>query len=139
MAAAAAAAVRSPATLMMILMAACIVCSTASYRPRMVGGKTEIANVRTNKEVQELGRFAVEEFNRSVKVRKEGEGELRFVEVVEAQQQVVSGIKYYMKIWVTQAKNDGAESEDSAMFDSVVLVKPWLSSKHLLHFAPSSQ
>lgn len=139
MAAAAAALIRSPATLVMILMAACIGCSTASYRPRMVGGKTEIANVRTNEEVQELGRFAVEEFNRSVKVRKEGEGDLRFVEVVEAQQQVVSGIKYYLKIWVRQTKNDGAQSEDSAMFDSVVLVKPWLSSKHLLHFAPSSQ
>ncbi|XP_050899492.1 cysteine proteinase inhibitor B [Lathyrus oleraceus] len=139
MAAAAAALIRSPATLVMILMAACIVCSTASYRPRMVGGKTEIANVRTNEEVQELGRFAVEEFNRSVKVRKEGEGDLRFVEVVEAQQQVVSGIKYYLKIWVRQTKNDDAQSEDSAMFDSVVLVKPWLSSKHLLHFAPSSQ
>ncbi|CAL5214058.1 unnamed protein product [Lathyrus oleraceus] len=139
MAAAAAALIRSPATLVMILMAACIVCSTASYRPRMVGGKTEIANVRTNEEVQELGRFAVEEFNRSVKVRKEGEGDLRFVEVVEAQQQVVSGIKYYLKIWVRQTKNDDTQSEDSAMFDSVVLVKPWLSSKHLLHFAPSSQ
>ncbi|XP_058735863.1 cysteine proteinase inhibitor 4-like [Vicia villosa] len=127
------------ATLTMILMAACIVYSTASSRPRMVGGKTEIRNVRTNEEVQELGRFAVEEFNRSVKVRKEGEGELRFVEVVEAQQQVVAGIKYYMKIWVTPTKNDGAESEDHAMVESVVLVKPWLSYKHLLHFAPSSQ
>ncbi|CAI8618540.1 unnamed protein product [Vicia faba] len=122
------------AAFIMMLMTACVVCSTASYRARVVGGKTEIANVRTNEEVQELGRFAVEEFNRSVKVRKEGEEELRFVEVVEAQQQVVAGIKYYMKIWVTQVKN-----EDHQMFDSVVLVKPWLSYKHLLHFAPSSQ
>ncbi|KEH20629.1 putative Cystatin domain-containing protein [Medicago truncatula] len=127
--------IRSPATLTMTLMAAWLVlCSTAS---RMVGGKTEVANVRTNDEVQELGRFAVEEYNRSVKIWKEGEGELRFVEVVEAQQQVVSGIKYYMKIWVTQAKSDGVG--DPTMFDSVVLVKPWLNSKHLLHFAPSPQ
>jgi cystatin-C len=103
----------------------------------MVGGKTEISNVRTNEEIQELGKFSVEEYIRSVKIWKEGEGELRFVEVVEAQQQVVSGIKYYMKIWVTQVKSDGVE--DPTMFDSVVLVKPWLSSKHLLHFAPSPQ
>jgi cystatin-C len=103
----------------------------------MVGGKTEISNVRTNEEIQELGKFSVEEYNRSVKIWKEGEGELRFVEVVEAQQQVVSGIKYYMKIWVIQVKSDGVG--DPTMFDSVVLVKPWLSSKHLLHFAPSPQ
>lgn len=102
-----------------------------------MGGKTEVANVRTNDEVQKLGRFAVEEYNRSVKVWKAGEGELRFVEVVEAQQQVVSGIKYYMKIWVTQAKSDGVG--DPTMFDSVVLVKPWMNSKHHLHFAPSLQ
>ncbi|CBI17297.3 unnamed protein product, partial [Vitis vinifera] len=31
---------------------------------RMVGGRTEIKDVKTNKEVQQLGRFSVEEYNR---------------------------------------------------------------------------
>jgi cystatin-C len=133
-----AAAATSTITLVVMVTSWLVVfCTTSSYAARMVGGKTEISNVRTNEEIQELGKFSVEEYNRSVKIWKEGEGELRFVEVVEAQQQVVSGIKYYMKIWVTQVKSDGVE--DPTMFDSVVLVKPWLSSKHLLHFAPSPQ
>ncbi|KAK7319013.1 hypothetical protein RJT34_03722 [Clitoria ternatea] len=112
-------------TLTILTILASVVC-TASYGG-LVGGKTVIAEVKKNKEVQELGRFAVEEYNRNVK-----EEEVKFVEVVEAEQQVVSGIKYYMKISATES--DG----DSRMFDSVVVVKPWLPSKQLLNFAPSA-
>ncbi|XP_004504436.1 cysteine proteinase inhibitor B-like [Cicer arietinum] len=124
--------------LMTLVVGWLVVFSTASYG-RMVGGKTEISNVRTNEEVQDIGRYSVEEYNRSKKVWKEGEGELQFVEVVEAQQQVVSGIKYYMKLWVTRSQIDGDGDGVPTMFDSVVVVKPWLNSKHLLHFAPSTQ
>ncbi|XP_061363775.1 cysteine proteinase inhibitor B-like [Gastrolobium bilobum] len=117
-------------TLAVAAIFASVLC-TASYG-RLVGGKTEIEDVKTNEEVQELGRFSVEEYNQSARLRRKMEEELEFVEVVEAQQQVVSGIKYYMKISAIQS--DGA----TRMFDSVVVVKPWLRSKRLLNFSPSS-
>lgn len=107
----------------------------------MVGGKTEIPDVEANTEVQELGRFAVEEYNRNLGLWRiqapgdggAGEGErVEFREVVKGQRQVVAGIKYYLKISATQNRNQ-------RMFDSVVVVKPWLRSKQLLNFAPSFQ
>ncbi|KAJ1426701.1 hypothetical protein SESBI_10206 [Sesbania bispinosa] len=53
----------------------------------MVGEKTEIADVKTNREVQELGRFAVEEYNNGLRLWRNdvvGEEQLKFGEVVEA-------------------------------------------------------
>ncbi|OIW19156.1 hypothetical protein TanjilG_21012 [Lupinus angustifolius] len=125
-----AALIRSPAVILTLLVTLlCLLC-TASYG-RLVGGRKEVANVQSNEEVQELGRFSVEEYNRSLKLRA-AEEEVKFMEVVEAEEQVVSGIKYYLKILTLQ---NGA----SRMFESVVVVKPWLKSKQLLNFAPSSQ
>lgn len=115
-------------------------CTPAAGIGRMVGGRTEIKDVKTNKEVQQLGRFSVEEYNRSHGRRwREAIGNvlgmdyeyLTFSEVVEAQKQVVSGFKYYLKIAATQ---NGVRNT----FDAVVVVKPWLPSKQLLHFSPSS-
>ncbi|XWS09259.1 hypothetical protein CRYUN_Cryun40dG0070400 [Craigia yunnanensis] len=98
-----------------------------------VGGKTQISDVRTNKEVQELGRFSVEEYKRSQgRSKSKGRTELVFSEVVEAQKQVVSGIKYYLKI---EVKQNGL----TRTYDSVVVVKPWVHSKELLNFSPSTQ
>ncbi|KAK3000364.1 hypothetical protein RJ639_020517 [Escallonia herrerae] len=49
----------------------------------------------------------------------------------EAETQVVSGIKYYLK-------NSAATPTDAhKIFEAVVVVKPWLHSKQLLHFLPS--
>ncbi|KAK7247029.1 hypothetical protein RIF29_41905 [Crotalaria pallida] len=132
-----AAMIRSPAVtliLLLVVVTACVI-STASYA-RIVGGRTEIANVKTNDEVQELGRFSVEEYNRSLKLRRpaEAEEEVKFVEVVEAESQVVSGIKYYLRI-LTTTRSSG----DNRIYESVVVVKPWLRSKQLLNFAPSSK
>lgn len=104
--------------------------STASYGRVLVGGKTEVPDVRKNKEVQELGRFAVDEYNRGLRGNDDVKP-LKFVEVVEAQQQVVSGVKYYLNIAATR---DGS----NRMFTSLVVVKPWLESKKLLHFGPLS-
>lgn len=97
----------------------------------MVGGRRQIENVKSNKEVQELGRFSVAEYNSRQKASRkmDGGGELQFLEVVEAQSQVVSGIKYYLKV---SAVKNGAHM----LFDSEVVVKPWLRSKQLLNFAP---
>ncbi|XVF28969.1 hypothetical protein REPUB_Repub15cG0079300 [Reevesia pubescens] len=100
----------------------------------LVGGKTQINDVKSNKEVQELGRFALEEYNKSQGgIRSEGSGsELVFSQVVEAQKQVVSGIKYFLKIEATQ---NGL----TKTFQSVVVVKPWDQSKELLTFSPSTR
>ncbi|KAF4374574.1 hypothetical protein G4B88_004826 [Cannabis sativa] len=117
---------------------------------KMVGGRTVIKDVKTNKEIQQLGRFAVEEYNRSLIRTHSGrlagdsaavDGELRFSEVVEAQKQVVSGIKYYLKVAAVPVKRDGDGGGGSKkrVFDSVVVVKPWMrNSKQLLDFAPSN-
>ncbi|XP_008792948.3 cysteine proteinase inhibitor 4 [Phoenix dactylifera] len=94
---------------------------------RKVGGRTEVPHVESNKEVQDLGLFCVEEYNQHL----HGGGEvLTFLRVLAAERQVVSGIKYYLKI----AARDGRERS----FDAVVVVKPWLKSRSLLSFAPSA-
>ncbi|XP_040990618.1 cysteine proteinase inhibitor B-like [Juglans microcarpa x Juglans regia] len=101
--------------------------STYGSRGRLVGGRMKIRDVKTNEEVQDLGKFSVEEYNRSLRQGGYG-GELTFVEVVEAQRQVVSGIKYYLVISATQK---GGETNT---FESAVVVKPWVNSKKLLNF-----
>lgn len=97
----------------------------------MVGGRRPVEDVKTNKKVQELGRFSVAEYNRMQRksYRSNGGGDIQFREVVEAQSQVVSGIKYYLK--VSTVRNGSP-----LLFDSQVVVKPWLRSKQLLNFAP---
>lgn len=116
-------------------------CVPAAGTGRMVGGRTEVKDVKGNEEVQQLGRFSVEEYNRRHGGRRrEGgggnvlgmnDGYLTFSEVVSAEKQVVSGLKYYMKVAATR---NGVKST----FEAVVVVKPWLPSKQLLHFSPSS-
>ncbi|KAK3018842.1 hypothetical protein RJ639_003470 [Escallonia herrerae] len=80
-----------------------------------------------NREIQELGRYSVKEYNRK---RNDNYG-LKFTEVVEAETHVVSGIKYYLKISV--ATPTGAPK----IIEVVVVVKLWLHSKQLLHISPS--
>ncbi|KAK9087972.1 hypothetical protein Syun_030366 [Stephania yunnanensis] len=117
---------------------------------RKVGGRTRVRDVETNEEVQRLGRFSVEEHNRNVigvvkndaaaatplslsSSSEEEEEVLEFRRVVAAERQVVSGIKYYLRI---EAERSGG---DLRVFDAVVVVKPWVRPpKQLLHFSPSS-
>ncbi|XP_050374341.1 cysteine proteinase inhibitor B [Argentina anserina] len=101
----------------------------------LIGGRRPVENVKTNKQVHELGRFSVEEYNRMRRqsLRSSGGGELQFREVVEAETQVVSGIKYYLKISTVRS---GLNGGTPLLFDSQVVVKPWLRSKRLLNFAP---
>ncbi|XP_010542782.1 PREDICTED: cysteine proteinase inhibitor 2-like [Tarenaya hassleriana] len=120
-----------------------VVLASVSVRPsyglrKLVGGKSDVPDVESNKELQELGRYCVEEFNLKEGRREKGSGEeeeevlgpLVFSRVVEAQRQVVSGIKYFLKIEVT------LPDRTTRMFSSVVVVKPWLPSRELLDFSP---
>ncbi|KAI3953127.1 hypothetical protein MKW98_020322 [Papaver atlanticum] len=90
---------------------------------RKVGGRMEVKDVKNNKEIQKLGKFfsSNEEYEF-----------LDYNEVVEAEKQVVSGLKYYLKISALTSVS-GVEKK----FDAVVVVKPWIRSKVLLNFAPS--
>ena len=92
-----------------------------------------IRDVASNKEVQELGRFSVEEFNRRQRRnhRAAAGEEWKFSEVLEGQKQIVSGIKYYLKV-------SAIKGGENRIFDSVVVVKPWIHSRQLLNFAPST-
>ncbi|KAF3337222.1 cysteine proteinase inhibitor 5 [Carex littledalei] len=103
---------------------------------RKVGGRSEVKNVESNKDVQELGRFAVQEYNRKLEENhKASEPLLSFSQVVEAQRQVVSGLKYYMRIVV----HENTESHGKRVFDAVVVVKPWLGSRLLVSFVPTER
>ncbi|KZV16803.1 cysteine protein inhibitor B [Dorcoceras hygrometricum] len=100
-----------------------------------VGGRRQVKNVENNRQIQDLGRFCVEQYN--LKMMHKGingsSGKLLlFSEVVSAETQVVSGIKYYLRI--AAAPHGGGIAEE---FEAVVLVKPWMHSKEVLTFDPS--
>ncbi|XP_012078437.2 cysteine proteinase inhibitor B [Jatropha curcas] len=117
--------------LLLLLASAFLFVSLANGYRGMVGGRTEVKDVETNQEVQDLGKFSVEEFNEQIHRHGNGGEELIFSEVVEAQRQVVSGIKYYLKIEAATKVNG-----EMKVFDSVVVVKAWLESKELISFEP---
>lgn len=103
----------------------------------IAGGIEEIPNVKANKDVQDLGKYCVCEYNKNTgKYIKDGSGAggpVTFLEVVEGKQQVVAGIKYYLKI---SAKNSSGEPK---IFDAEVVERLWEKTKprELLTFAPS--
>ncbi|KAL6970897.1 hypothetical protein U1Q18_030577 [Sarracenia purpurea var. burkii] len=127
------------ALILLVVFAAVVISSTALAAAStgsgggMVGGRMKVEDVKTNKEVQELGRYSVKQYNRQQKEAAGGknDGDLSFEAVVEAEKQVVNGIKYYLKI--TAATVDGVPKT----FDAVVVVKAWAHSKKLLNFNPS--
>ncbi|KAK9671394.1 hypothetical protein RND81_12G027300 [Saponaria officinalis] len=101
--------------------------------------RTNIYSVKTNKEVQNVGKFAVDEYNLNLEQtppRPKGAqgGALVFVAVVEAQKQVVAGWKYYL---IIEAMQGGVTRK----FDVEVLSQSWVHSKpmQLLKFIPSSE
>ncbi|XBI31090.1 hypothetical protein VPH35_054709 [Triticum aestivum] len=85
---------------------------------RKVGGRTEVTDVEGDREEGCEGGGGVC-------------GRLEFSHVVSAQRQVVSGIKYYLR--VAAAEENGVS--DGRVFDTVVVVKPWLQSRALVRFA----
>ncbi|PWA62458.1 UDP-galactose transporter 6 [Artemisia annua] len=93
----------------------------------------QVEDVTTNKEVQAVGKYSVEEYNR-LKGNKDNDGQLMFVKVVEVEKQVVSGMKYYLTI---EAVNK--TSGEVKVFEAVVVVKAWLRKKELVKFSPSQK
>ncbi|KAG5588653.1 hypothetical protein H5410_049087 [Solanum commersonii] len=99
-----------------------------------LGGRTQIKDVKTNQEIQDLGKYCVEEHNRNLRKQNGALSSLlSFSQVVEAEKQVVSGVKYYLKISAIVKS-----SSSPKLFDAVVVVKSWeKKKKELLTFFPS--
>ncbi|MBA0651527.1 hypothetical protein Goklo_018843 [Gossypium klotzschianum] len=97
----------------------------------IVGGKTSVEDVEKDKAMQALGRFAVEEHNKNQENDGDTSNQIEFSQVVGAEKQIVSGIKYFLTI-------EGMENGKKKTFDSVVLIKPWSKSedKELISFSP---
>ncbi|CAN6242119.1 unnamed protein product [Urochloa humidicola] len=118
-----------------ILLLSLLAVATAAA---VVGGRRDIKDVGSNKEVQSLGRFAVDEHNSRLR-RNGGVGTssdpvtvlLSFKAVAAAQVQVVAGKAYYLKV-IARDRGGGDRP-----FDAVVVVKAWLKSKELVSFTPS--
>ncbi|KAK8946902.1 Cysteine proteinase inhibitor 10 [Platanthera zijinensis] len=89
---------------------------------KIVGGWTEIPDAGSNKIVRDLGRYSVSEYNR--RLAGEAETHLSFSGVVSADRQVVSGVKYRIRV----AAVDGGTG-DRLSFVAVVVVRPWLRQR----------
>ena len=100
---------------------------------RRVGGRTVIVNVESNKEIQDLGKFCVYQYNLKMRSSK-SYPLLNFTKVVRAEKQVVSGIKYYLRISTKDVRSGGK----SRMYDAVIVVKPWAKVRDLVSFAPAA-
>ncbi|PKA54866.1 Cysteine proteinase inhibitor 10 [Apostasia shenzhenica] len=100
---------------------------------RKVGGWTVIPDAQSNKEVRNLGRFSVEEYNRGL--RSAGDPPLAFSGVLSAIRQVVSGIKYRIRIAAVDSRTG-----DRRCFEAVVVVRLWLKDRgrDLLSFTPAN-
>ncbi|KAI3945390.1 hypothetical protein MKW92_001947 [Papaver armeniacum] len=94
-----------------------------------LGGKTEIQDVKSNKEVQDLGKYSVDQYN--LKFKKGDKRSLTYKEVVKAESQVVAGIQYFLKVSAIQ-------NGKPKLYDAVVVVKAWETpSISLVSFDPS--
>ncbi|PON74097.1 Cystatin [Parasponia andersonii] len=89
-----------------------------------LGGIREVEGFQNSVEIENLARFAVEEYN------KKENGLLEFVKVVNAKEQVVSGTLYY----ITLEAVDVGDINKTKVYEAKVLVKPWIGFKELQEF-----
>uniref|UniRef100_A0A0C9QS49 Cysteine proteinase inhibitor n=1 Tax=Wollemia nobilis TaxID=56998 RepID=A0A0C9QS49_9CONI len=92
-----------------------------------LGGKRPVQGIENSVEINEVGRYAVEEHN------KQQNADLSFLRVAKAQQQTVAGTMYYLTV---EAKGlDG----NPKLYDAKVWVKPWEHFKKLEEFKPAEK
>ncbi|WOL08847.1 multicystatin-like [Canna indica] len=88
-----------------------------------VGGVHDVSEGSQNSaEIQELGRFAVEEHN------KKANSALEFERVVKVKEQVVAGTVYYITL---EAKDQSGETK---LYEAKVWVQQWINFKELQEF-----
>lgn len=120
--------------LLLLLLVPVFLLVSVSARGGLLGGLQPVEDVKSNQQVQELGRFSITEFNKQLLNQANGGEELIFSEVVEAKVQVVRGIMYYLKI---EATTKG--SQETGIYDSKVATQPWLHQRKLIRFQPSME
>ncbi|CAL0303599.1 unnamed protein product [Lupinus luteus] len=91
----------------------------------MVGGLVDSEGFQNSLEIQDLGRFAVNEHN------KKQNALLEFTRVVKAQEQLVAGTLHYLTI-------EAIDAGEKKIYDAQVWVKPWLNFKELTEFEPAA-
>eukprot|EP00252_Welwitschia_mirabilis_P026897 TRINITY_DN8_c0_g1_i1.p1 TRINITY_DN8_c0_g1~~TRINITY_DN8_c0_g1_i1.p1 ORF type:complete len:212 (+),score=37.70 TRINITY_DN8_c0_g1_i1:69-704(+) len=89
-----------------------------------LGGLREVHGFQNSRDIEDLGKFAVEQYN-----SKENAA-LSFNRVVKAQEQVVSGTMYHLTI-------EGNEGNEPKLYKAKVWVKPWQNHKSLEDFQPA--
>ncbi|XP_020268277.1 cysteine proteinase inhibitor 12-like isoform X2 [Asparagus officinalis] len=89
----------------------------------MPGGIQDRRMGENDAEMEELGRFAVDEHN------KQQNTLLEFAGVVNAKEQVVAGTMYYLTV-------EAIEGGKKKLYEAKVWVKPWLNFKELQEFTP---
>lgn len=104
-----------------ILLLGCLCASAEASAPS--GGIHDIPGFEDKKEIQDLGRFAVDEYNR------QQNASISFSKVVKAQEQVVSGLLYYLRVETM----DGGETR---FYAAKIWVKPWEKFRQLQEFKP---
>ncbi|KAH0470821.1 hypothetical protein IEQ34_000544 [Dendrobium chrysotoxum] len=99
---------------------------------RKVGGWTDIPDAASNLEVRDIGRYSVDEYNR--RLRGRGEAPITFSSVLNGRRQVVSGIKYHLRVAAV-----GSHGIDHLTFDAVLITHPSIPerSRDLLSFTRS--
>ncbi|XP_042488280.1 cysteine proteinase inhibitor 6-like [Macadamia integrifolia] len=94
-------------------------------RMATLGGVREVEGFQNSIEIDELGRFAVDEHN-----KKENKI-LEFAGVVKAKEQVVAGTLHHLTLEVVEAGK-------KKIYEAKVWVKPWMNFKELQDFKPAS-
>lgn len=105
----------------------CVFATVVTYYPGTVngvpGGAKEVTGAENNLELEELGRFAVEQHN----AKEDTATSLSFVRVVSAKQQIVQGKLYTITI---EAVSEG----QSGHYEARVWLKPWEKHRSLEGF-----
>ncbi|XP_028082046.1 cysteine proteinase inhibitor A-like isoform X1 [Camellia sinensis] len=94
-----------------------------SSKRAISGGITEVKDAENSLEMASLARFAVDEHN------KKENACLEFSKVVNAKQQVVAGMMYYITL---EATNGGQKKA----YEAKVWEKSWMKFKELQEFKP---
>ncbi|XP_040468033.1 cystatin-like [Falco naumanni] len=113
----------------------------ARDRPRLVGAPVDIADTGNDEGLQRALQFAMAEYNKASNDMYSS----RVVRVLSAQRQIVSGIKYLMKVEIgrTTCPKPAADLQSCAFHDApemamhtvcnfTVYVVPWLNEIKLL-------
>ncbi|XP_065691582.1 cystatin-like [Patagioenas fasciata] len=114
----------------------------AENRPRLVGAPVDVDNADNDEGLQRALRFAMAEYNKASNDMYSS----RVVRVINAKRQIVSGVKYIMKVEIARttctkpatdlqscAFHDAPQMAKHTICDFVVYTVPWLNEIKLLH------